>query len=247
MHKAPLTITVTLPNLIRHSMHRLMKILRHYGHVLSIGTLCVASAAPNGQAPSHSGAQTIESQTYRSPDGALTAKVVSVRQTLSYGGNPSQIVIRDRTGHRIASRDHSMYPNQGLTVGQAAWTHDGRFFVYQTEQSGGHSPWHHPTFFYSRKNGHFYSLDAALQGLGSGDGAITEPLKLISPATVATTGRYYGKETVGLHMFIDPKNPDGERKLQINLRWLEAHLAQSALSTDAADRKARALADREYK
>jgi len=39
------------------------------------------------------------------------------------------------------------------------WTVDGRFFVFNTESSGGHQPWHLATYFYSRGENKFYSLD----------------------------------------------------------------------------------------
>jgi len=129
-----------------------------------------------------------------------------------------------------------MYPNQGLTVANAGWTKDSRFFVYLTTQSGGHSPWHHPVFLYSRKKHRFYSLDNALAALGhEGDGCVTGELKLHGTCTLVTTASYQGGNFIGLHI-ANPKRSDWDRQVTINLGWLEKRLTQSMVSSDRKDR-----------
>lgn len=119
--------------------------------------------------------------------------------------------------------------------------------MYQADESGGHSPWHHPTFFFSRKRRQFYSLDDALYALtkGAGGGAITDGFRLRAPCTVVTVGRWYHDGLVGVHVRVDPKNPSGDRLLEIDLGWLEAHLAPSGLSSDQKDKEAKAKEVRE--
>jgi hypothetical protein len=138
---------------------------------------------------------------YRSPDRTLFATVVSLEQLQSYGDHPSRVEICNSGGRLVASKDHSLSGgrDQGFTVKAAAWTPDSRFFVYQVYNSGGHSPWHSPVFFYSRKRNRFYSLDRALEAVG-GDGTITGGIKLRRPSTLLTRTRYDGKSQKGLRV-----------------------------------------------
>src|SRR5258708_3676744 len=100
---------------------------------------------------------------HRSPDRTLVGTVVSLKQLGPYGDPPSRVEIYSAGGRLLAYRDHSGYPEQGYSVRKAAWTADSRFFVYQVSNSGGHSPWQNPIYFYSRKRHRFYSLDRALE------------------------------------------------------------------------------------
>jgi hypothetical protein len=189
------------------------------------------------------------SHTYRSPDGRLVAKVSDRPVHVTHGQQhtdtfyPSRVEIRTRAAKLIAERDHSLFMWPGLAVAQAAWTKDSRFFVYITELEGGHSPWHHPAFVYSRKRNLFFSLDDALAALGGGGGPITGDLKLVGESTLVTTGRYDGKSHSGL-IAVNTKGDDsGDRNLTIDLRWLEAHLPSFAISTDRKDKEREAKRD----
>lgn len=130
---------------------------------------------------------------YRSPDHKLEAIVISFKPR-SYGGPESKIEVRSADGHLLA---HTSYASpsgaQGQLVSKARWTSDSRFFVYATESSGGHSPWHHPTHFFSANHHKIYSLDHALgqhkPDSDKGDGAITTQFVLKSPHTVLAEGR----------------------------------------------------------
>jgi len=44
-------------------------------------------------------------------------------------------------------------------VTSAAWSSDGRFFVFATTSSGGHSSWHMPTYIYDSSSSRIYSID----------------------------------------------------------------------------------------
>jgi hypothetical protein len=103
----------------------------------------------------------VRREVHRAPEGSLIATVVFLKQRY-YGDPPSRIEIRRKNGHILAQKDYSSYRGQGYTVRKAAWTADGRFFVYLMDSSGGHGPWHRPISFYSRKRHRFYSLDSAI-------------------------------------------------------------------------------------
>ena len=199
--------------------------------------MSVALAVPRLSRPSHVHAGNLwgKGRSYRSPDGVLVATVSPMKSAAAYGGDPSCIIIRNRAGRLLAERNHSLFPNQGLTVVEANWTQDSRFFVYTTEESGGHQPWRHPIFFYSRKRHRFFSLDDEI------DGTITETFKLLPPSTLVVQGRYLGRNTPGIRAKFNPKNPDaGEPLLRISLRWLEGRLTRAALSSDENDKRDRA-------
>jgi hypothetical protein len=163
---------------------------------------------------------------YRSPDRTLIANVVFLKQRI-YGDPPSRVEIHRANRRLLAQTDYSSSDGQGFTIRKAAWTADSRFFVYIAESSGGHGPWHHPIFFYSRKRHRFYSLDRALAALRHGDGAITGYLELRSPCTVVTKGRYDGKSKAGLHTSIEAGDASGDKVLEIDLSRLEPRLNSS--------------------
>ncbi len=163
----------------------------------------------------------IRRDAHRSPDGSLIASVVFLKQRHSYGDPPSCIEIRRADGRLLARKDYSSYRGQGYTVRKAAWTADGRFFVYSMDSSGGHGPWHRPVSFYSRKKHRFYSLDNTIGELGHEDGSITGDMRLRSPCTVVTKGRYYGKSRNGIRVSTEPADGSGDHVLAIDLGRLE--------------------------
>ena len=94
-----------------------------------------------------------------SPDHQLRACIVEVGK-FPPPLNESRIDIRDTSGKLVASRNFgSPKGDQGRSVVHSAWTPDSNFFVFSTQSSGGHSPWHWNTYFYSRKNNKFALLD----------------------------------------------------------------------------------------
>jgi hypothetical protein len=64
----------------------------------------------------------------------------------------SRIKIVSKTGNVLLDTSFSSEDGEhGLGVVKASWTPNSKFFVFSTSSSGGHQPWHSPTFFYSVK------------------------------------------------------------------------------------------------
>jgi hypothetical protein len=76
-------------------------------------------------------------------------------------GPESRVEIRSSSGV-LLRRKALTSPDQshGERVDHAEWTADGCFFVFTTNSSGGHQPWHVATYFYSVGRNRFYSVDA---------------------------------------------------------------------------------------
>lgn len=121
-----------------------------------------------------------QNQTYPSPNKELQALIIPVGAR-GYEAYESRVEIRARSGRLLrrrsfVSRDH----NHGEGVGHAEWTLDGRFFVFNTNSSGGHQPWHVATYFYSVRSNKLYSLDALV-------GPVTSDFKVDAANTLLTT------------------------------------------------------------
>ena len=116
-----------------------------------------------------------------SPDGKLRACVIEVGK-FPAPLNESRIDIRDTTGKLVASRSFgSTKGDSGRSVVKSAWTPDSQFFVFSTQSSGGHSPWHWNTYFFSRKHHNFSMLDDTI-------GPVINPnFKLKAPDVVTAT------------------------------------------------------------
>jgi hypothetical protein len=92
--------------------------------------------------------------TFKSPDGKFTVNVVSETNAEIYA------TVTNTAGKVLAEVNLiSQSTNNGRQLAKAAWSKDSRFFVFTTESSGGHSPWHYSSFFYSRSSETFRSLD----------------------------------------------------------------------------------------
>jgi hypothetical protein len=62
----------------------------------------------------------------------------------------------------------------GAGIVQAEWTSDSKFFVFNTSLSGGHHPWHTPTYAYSIDEKRLISLDKTT-------GPVCSSFKLLPP------------------------------------------------------------------
>jgi hypothetical protein len=87
------------------------------------------------------------------------------------------VAIRDAAGNVVfrgaAGRSAAM------SMEKLAWTPDSQFLVWSGLDAGGHQPWHHPVFFWSRASKTVEALEDYLPG------AITEPgFSVIAPAFV---------------------------------------------------------------
>jgi hypothetical protein len=91
-----------------------------------------------------------------------------------------RVEIRSESGRLLRRKSfQSRDPNHGEGVAHAEWTADGRIFVFNTNSSCGHQPWHWFTYIYSIRTNRFYNLDSTV-------GAVTSDFKL-SGDTLLTT------------------------------------------------------------
>jgi len=121
-----------------------------------------------------------QSQTYNSPDKRLRGIVVTLGEK-GYKNSESRVEIRTPNGRVLRYRSFSSPDGEhGEGVDRAEWSADGQFFVFNTSSSGGHQPWHIPTYFYSRKRNRFFSLDDYI-------GPVTSDFKIGKRNMVSTT------------------------------------------------------------
>ena len=99
------------------------------------------------------------------------------------GGHESRVEFYDSRGTRLCSADYSSTDGtHGFAVVKAAWSPDGRYYVYSMNSSGGHQPWHSPTEFFIRDDHQLCHLDAFF---GS-SGVATPSFKFRAPNTLTT-------------------------------------------------------------
>jgi len=92
------------------------------------------------------------------PNRDVRAYVVGLKHRKA--NSESQIKIVDQGGKVLFDTSFaSMDGEHGLVVVNASWTPNSQFFVFSTSSSGGHQPWHSPTFFYSTKAKKLFYLD----------------------------------------------------------------------------------------
>ncbi len=128
------------------------------------------------------------SEKYTSSDGAVVAVIASTK-TLEATAE-SRVELRTKAGKLLAKRDYSSDDGEhGYGVTKAAWTPDSQFFVYSLESSGGHSAWHSPVQFFSRKQGKIVSLDDILKD------AVMDPEFTISAPDRVTVELWFSKQT----------------------------------------------------
>lgn len=122
-----------------------------------------------------------ETQKYVSSDGKLQALVIPVGKA-GDGLRESRVEIRDSGGKILRTRSFASKDGEhGYIVSHAAWTPDSEFFVFSVYSSGGHQPWHTPTYFYRRSNRQLKLLDDYL-------GPITDPnFELSAPDILRTS------------------------------------------------------------
>jgi len=107
--------------------------------------------------------------------------------------------------NKLCSADYSSADGtHGFVVVKAEWTPDERYFVFSTQSSGGHQPWHAPTSFYSSDDHILCNLDDFLEPPG-----IATPDFMLSPPNRITTF-IYGKPTPASTL-LDPIRKTGTR------------------------------------
>jgi hypothetical protein len=96
---------------------------------------------------------------HSSPDKSLRAIILPVGKKGREGAE-SRIEIRSASGRMLRWKSFASYDGEhGWGVDHAEWTANSLFFVFNVDSSGGHQPWHLATYFYSRSENRFYSLD----------------------------------------------------------------------------------------
>lgn len=111
---------------------------------------------------------------YASPDHRLVAVVMDVQRS-GHATGESIVEIRDSRGATLSRTDYSSDDGEhGYGVVRSRWTPDSNFFIYNMTSSGGHQPWHCPTYVFSSDDSTTYSLDEYL-------GPITDPEFTITP------------------------------------------------------------------
>lgn len=109
---------------------------------------------------------------FNSPDGKLIATVVSTSQK----ENESRIQIFTKSEFSVLSKDFGSKDGQhGKSFCKGAWTPNSKFFVWSMESSGGHQPWHFPTYYFDRKKKSVESLDAIVGGITTPDFKLQSP------------------------------------------------------------------------
>jgi len=126
-------------------------------------------------------------RTYRSPDGAVVARILSVSKAGRHPRDEDRVELRSQSGRVLAQRSYASWDGEhGYGVIQAAWTPNSRFFIWRLESSGGHSPWHSPVELWYRRRNRIYSLDRLLH-----DAIISSPFTVKRPdrVTLRVKGR----------------------------------------------------------
>src|SRR5215813_11175538 len=100
-----------------------------------------------------------QTKVHSAPDKSLRAIILPVGKK-GYEGTESRIEIRSSSGKTLRWKSFASYDGEhGMGVNHAEWTPNSLFFVFNVDSSGGHQPWHCATYFYSRSENRFYSLD----------------------------------------------------------------------------------------
>jgi hypothetical protein len=120
---------------------------------------------------------------YLSPDRQMRAVVIAVAPRPGGHRTESRIEIHKADRTLANTVDYSSADGtHGFAVIKAHWTPDSQFFVYSMASSGGHQPWHSPTYFYSRKINKTQGIEQTL-----GKPVLSPDFALEAPATVTIT------------------------------------------------------------
>ena len=100
--------------------------------------------------------RTAHSQEVKSPDGSLRVRIISVSTSCA----ENRIAIFNASGALLYRKDFSSSDcEHGQVIVRSQWTPDSKFFVFNTESTGGHQPGHRPVLFYSRRSNRLYRLE----------------------------------------------------------------------------------------
>jgi hypothetical protein len=85
--------------------------------------------------------------------------VKDVRPKTTDGVIESRVEIRKRDRDVLVRQDYSSKDGEhGYVVAKAKWSPDSAYFIYVTQSSGGHQPWHSPAYIWSRNDNIVYTV-----------------------------------------------------------------------------------------
>ena len=122
----------------------------------------------------------------RSPNGKLRAVI----HTEGEGSSESIVEIWRGKTPRFHWSGTSRDGEHGWVIEKVAWTSDGKFFVFSASSSGGHQPWHHPTFAYHAGTNTLLPLDKVA-------GPITDAAFRLEKGDVLRTRVLKGQDVAG--------------------------------------------------
>jgi hypothetical protein len=115
---------------------------------------------------------------YNSIDGMARASVIVMKT------GESEVRIYGVTGTLLIERNFASADGaHGLVIQRATWSPDSGYFVFSGMSSGGHQPWHAPTFIYSRATNGLYELDTCVAGIA----VVAPDFDILSPHLVRVT------------------------------------------------------------
>ena len=126
-----------------------------------------------------------------SPDGALRAIIIPVDRNAGFIGSESRVEIRKSDRELLSAASYASSDGEhGLGVMKGQWTPDSQFFVYNTSSSGGHQPYHSPTFFYSRRSNRIRNIEELTHSMVLDQ----SPFEIVAPhsVTVVCIAKYDG-------------------------------------------------------
>ena len=101
---------------------------------------------------------------YKARDGSR-AVILTAKKAVEGAGHESVVEFYSAQNQRLCSMDFSSSDGEhGFAVEKAAWTPDQNFFVFSLGSSGGHQPWHSPTFFFSLRGQAIRDLETFAAG-----------------------------------------------------------------------------------
>ena len=100
-------------------------------------------------------------QIFVSPDSRLRVFILPACGKKGLENTESTVEIHS-SGGKLLYREAYSSPDceHGMRVVRAEWTPDSQFFVFSSQGSGGHQPWHYPTQFYIRRLNIIWDLDS---------------------------------------------------------------------------------------
>jgi len=140
----------------------------------ALGLVAIAALGVHAQA----------SHEYTSPDGKTVAIVNPAAGTKT---NESEVRIYEFAGVFSTPRLNQSFASadgeHGLVIIRSAWSPNSDYFVFSSESSGGHQPWHSPIFVYSRRANALYELDTCVSGIA----VVAPDFELSSPQFARVT------------------------------------------------------------